>query len=358
MKDNVRCAVIGAGWWGTTTHIPALLRHPKAELVAVHHRDNATAKKIATDFGIPRDVSSVEEILAIDEIDAVVISSTPNVHYQQAKACLDRGLHVLIEKPMTFTANEARELVTLAAQRNVHFLISGPWHYTQHAIEAQQLIRTNALGQIKMIGVLMTNFCLGFFRGVPWDQIFGDAETFETASSPYLKPESHAMSHPSVAGGGQIYNQISHVAAHLTFLTGQDPVEVFARFDNYDTSVDVYNTLNVKLDGGTLVSIASTGATMQTERNYEVRVYGTEGMLFMELWKGTMQFYTVDGHVRDYPNLPDDAIYPKAAPTENLVDTVLGDAPNRSPATLGYSAMKLIEAACKSAHSGENVIIQ
>ena len=114
MQKKVRCAVIGAGWWGTLAHVPALLGHPQAELVGVHHRDQEIAEKIARDFGIPRGVSSVEEVLAFDGLDAVVISSTVNAHYPQAKAALEQGLHVLIEKPMTLTADQAGTLVELA----------------------------------------------------------------------------------------------------------------------------------------------------------------------------------------------------------------------------------------------------
>ena len=97
---------------------------------------------------------------------------------------------------------------------------------------------------------------------------------------------------------------------------------------------------------------------MQSERNYEVRIYGTEGMLFMELWKGTMRFHSAAGKVRDFPSLPEDSLYPMNAPTENLVDAVLGTAPNRSPATWGCIAMKLIEGACESARTGNNAILK
>lgn len=357
MEKSVRCAVIGAGWWGTTAHIPALLRHPNAELVCIQHRDPQVAKKIAHDFKIPRGVSSTDELFEIDGLDAVVISSTVNMHYEQAKQALERGLHVLIEKPMTFTLAQAQTLVDLADERQLQFLISGPYHYTEHTAEAQRLIRSGELGNLKMISVLMTNFCLGFYRGLSWDEVFGDSNSFETAESPYLKPEQYAAGDPSTSGGGQIYNQVSHVGAHLACITGQEPVEVFARFDNLDTRVDVYDTLNVKLSGGTLVSIASTGATMLSERNYEVRIYGTEGMLFMELWAGTMQLHPSRGKVRDYPRLLDESIYPLYAPTENLVDAILGIAPNLSPAILGCKAMKLIEGACESARTGCNVIV-
>ena len=286
-------------------------------------------------------MSCVDEVLAIDVLDAVVISSTVNMHYPQAKAALEHGLHVLIEKPMTLTATQAKTLVDLADEQGVQFLISGPWHYTEHAVEARRLIQSGAIGDIKMISVLMTNFCLGFFRGLPWEEIFADTDTFETAQPPYLKPEPAGSSDPAVCGGGQIYNQVSHVGGHLAFITGQEPIEVFARFDNHGTRVDVYNTLNVKLNSGTLVSIASTGATMPTDRNYELRVFGSEGMIFMELWKGVMQYHSRTGCVHDYPNLPDDAVYPIYAPTNNLVDVALGAAPNQSPAQAGIQCHEI-----------------
>ena len=351
MPKLVRCAVVGAGWWGTTAHIPALRRHPRADLRCVHHRDRSVAQRIARDFAIPRAAASLEEALDREPLDAVVISSTANVHYAQAKAALQRGLHVLIEKPMTITAAEAGELVALAQRQGVHFLLSAPWHYTAHGAAAQQLVRSGALGDIKMISVLMTNFCLGIYRGLPWEQIFAGTDAFENAERPYLTPEPGAFADPAVSGGGQIYTQVSHVGAYLTFLTGRDPRAVFARFDNYDTRVDVYDSINAAWEGGTLVSIASTGAPMAGERTFEVRVFGTDAMLFLELWRGTMRLYPATGPAQDYPRLAEEEIYPLHAPAENLVDVVMGTAPNRSPAGLGWSAIKLIEAACESART-------
>ena len=347
--------MIGAGWWGTTAHIPALLRHPRADVRCVHHRDRTVAQRIAADFTVPRAAASLEEALDREPLDAVVISSTPNVHYAQAKAALQRRLHVLIEKPMTITAAEAGELVCLAQRQGVHFLISGPWHYTAHAAAAQQLVRSGALGDIKMISVLMTNHCIGIYRGLPWEQMFAGSDAFENAEPPYLPPEPGAFADPAVSGGGQIYTQVAHVGAYLTFLTGRGASAVFARFDNYDTRVDVYDSINATWEGGALVSIASTGAPMPGERTFEVRVFGTDAMLFLELWRGTMQLHRASGAPHDYAPLAEDEIYPLHAPAENLVDAAADAAPNRSPAALGWSAMKLIEAACESARTGADV---
>jgi predicted dehydrogenase len=264
---------------------------------------------------------------------------------------------VLIEKPMTITAGEAEDLVRIAEQRELQFVISCPWHYTAHSVEARRLVRAGALGAVKMVSVLMTNYSEGLYRGLPWTEAIGAARAEESAAEPYLRPGRTSYSDPEVAGGGQIYCQVSHAAAHLALVTSAEPAEVFARFDNAGTVVDVYDTLDIKLDNGALVSMASTGATMKSERTYEVRIYGTEGMLFMELWKGTMEHHDAERRIRRYPRLRPEDVYPHRAPATNLVDAVLGTAENGSPASLGLSAMRMIEAACRSAKTGGNVII-
>jgi len=279
------------------------------------------------------------------------------MHYEQAKAALERGLHVLIEKPMTFTVAEADELVRLAAEKGVQCVISCPWHYTPHNIEARRLIREGAIGEVKLVSVLMTNFTKGLYEGVPWERVFGDNPTLQNASTPYLAPAQNSYSDPQIAGGGQIYCQVSHVAAHLGFITGLEPREVFARFDNASTQVDVYDALSLKLQNGALVSVASTGATMLSQRHYEVRVYGTAGMILLELWKGTMELHDVACNVTNYPDLTEAEVYPMFEPARNFVDAITGEAPNGSPGALGLYAMKIIEGACESVRSNSNVSI-
>jgi predicted dehydrogenase len=355
---KVRCGVIGAGWWGTEAHLPELKRHAKAEVVAIQTLGEAEAKRVAEHFGVPRALQSVEDLLAVRDLDAVIISSVPKLHYAQTKAALQRGLHVLVEKPMSFTAAEAEELLDLAKSKGVVFSISAPWHYTPHGIEAQRLVRSGAsggIGDVKMLSILMTNFTLGLYQGLPWEKVFGNNPNLQNTANPFKKPGVSSYSDPELAGGGQIYCQVSHAAAYVHFLTGREPAEVFARFDNAGTRVDVYDALNIKLEGGALVSLASTGATMLSDRHYEVRVYGTLGMLIMELWKGMMEFHDLKCNVKKYDDLPAEKIYPMFEPTKNFIDAIAGDAKNGSPAEHGAAAMKVIEAAVRSAGSGQNV---
>jgi predicted dehydrogenase len=350
VTDKIKCGVLGTGWWATYAHIPALLSHPRAELVALQKNDAKQARKVADDFGVPYACTTVDEFLAVDGLQAVVVGSSPHLHFEQAGAALKAGKHVLIEKPMTFTASQAHRLLELAKQRNLQFLISCPWHYTAHAAVAQKLIREGQLGELRMISVLMTNPVSRLLRGE-------DTAPTHNSGAAYLQPQKGTYSDPKIAGGGQIYTQVCHVAAYLAFITGKPATDAFARFHNDGARLDIYDTLNLRLEDGTLVSIASTGATSMNLRTYEVRIFGTRGLLYMDLWRGTMEFTSMAGETITYPALSSEEIYPHQAPAINLIDSIFDPSCNRSPASLGAAAMEVIEAACISANSGQNVLI-
>jgi predicted dehydrogenase len=345
-ETTLGVGIIGAGWWATYAHLPALRDHPRATVPAVQCRTQEKADQVCRDFGIPGGFASVEDLLGVPGLDAVVVATTPNVHYAQAKAALERGKHVLLEKPMTFTAAEARELCDLADANGVQLLISCPWHYTEHGIAARRMIREGELGGIRMISVLMTN---------PLDKLLTGINTTPThgMDQVYVEPNKGSYNDPAIAGGGQIYCQVSHAAAYLTFLTGLRPSEVYAKFDYAGSVNDIYDVLTVGMENGALVGISSTAATPLAERNYEIRVYGTKGVLFLELWKGTCEFVPFEGERRRLADLPSDGIYPERAPARNLVDAALGLAPNGSDGRLGLASMEIIEAACASAGSGK-----
>jgi len=354
---TVGCGILGAGWWATTSHLPALKKHPCARVLAVQSLRRADAQRVARDFDAGLGVATVEELVAVDGIEAVVDASTPNMHYHNAKTCLEHGLHILTEKPMTLTADQSGELVDLARSKNLHLMIGCPWHYTEHAREAKRLISTGLLGRLKLVSVLFTNFSGGLYRSRTWRDLMAEGGD-ENYREPYVVPELQSYSDPKIAGGGQIFCQVSHAAAFLGFLGLSLPSEVFARFDTAEISIDVYDALNIRLLDDCLVSLASTGDTMLSDRQFELRVFGTEGMILMELWKGTLEFHPRKGSLQIYPKLQPDEIYPMNQPAINFVDLILGTASNGSPGELGHYAMTIIDAACRSAKSGENVRLE
>lgn len=349
-EGRLKIGVVGAGWWATSAHIPGILEHDRAILHSVQNRSRDKAERIAKNFGSEYAFDDYRELISMGDLDAVVISSTPNVHFEQAEYALENGKHVLIEKPMTFTAHQARKLCDLAELKNLQLLVSCPWHYTRHGMDARKMISTGVLGNIKMISILMTNPVDKLLKGINTSPTHGHNEV-------YIEPNPGSYSDPSIAGGGQIYAQVSHVGAYLAFLTGSSPEEVYARFDYDGSQNDIYNVLTISMINGTLVNLASTGATPLNLRQYEVRIFGTAGILVMELWKGHMTHFPFDGEKTEHIPLAETEIYPDKAPVSNFIDAILGIKPNGSPGNLGLAAMEIIEGACISENKGKPIKI-
>ena len=356
--QNVRCVVIGAGWWGTWAHVPSLSTHPRAELVAIQHHLPHEARRIASDFDVPLALTTADEVLAIEDIDAAVVSSPAHLHYSQVKAALQRGLHVLVEKPMTLTVAQAEELVTLADSKHLQLLVGCTFHYNAHAVEARNLLQSGALGKVHLICMLFMDELLGLYQGQSWAEYAAACPDPEVNPNPYVAPGQKTYSDSNVSGGGQIFTQVSHAAALIPFLTGDSPVEVYALLENASAPIDVFDALTIKMHNGAIVSLCSGGAIGTGPRHFDIRIYGTKGVLEMELLTGKLQVWPTSGPAKSYsPLTTDQQLYPRYEPARNLIECVLGKSPNQSPGTLGLTAMKIIEGACTSAREGRNIII-
>ena len=109
----VRTAVIGVGYLGRF-HAQKYAALPESQLVAVVDARPDARDKVAAEVGC-RAVADYRDILGV--VDAVSIATTTPAHFPIAKECLERGVHVLVEKPITETPDQARALIETAARR-------------------------------------------------------------------------------------------------------------------------------------------------------------------------------------------------------------------------------------------------
>ncbi len=116
--NSIGVAVVGTGF-GQKIHIPAFQAHPRTQVVAVYHRDRSKAQAIASSHNIPQACQSVEAVVGLPGVEAVSISTPPFLHYEMAKTVLAAGKHLLLEKPMTLTARETRDLYQLALRQGL-----------------------------------------------------------------------------------------------------------------------------------------------------------------------------------------------------------------------------------------------
>lgn len=117
-EQKIGIAVVGTGF-GQKIHIPGFQHHHRTEVVAVYNRDLDTAKAVADNNNIPHAYNQLDEILALDEVNAVSVATPPFLHYEMGKTVLEAGKHLLLEKPMAMNAKEVKELYKLAQAKGL-----------------------------------------------------------------------------------------------------------------------------------------------------------------------------------------------------------------------------------------------
>lgn len=124
MADKVRIGVAGTSWWADAMYLPAISTHPLADIRAISGGSRPEhTREFAAKWNIPHAYDSVDEMLAAEPLDALLVLTPNNSHYAITKAGLERGLHVLCEKPVGMTSAEARELADLAAAKGVTSMV-------------------------------------------------------------------------------------------------------------------------------------------------------------------------------------------------------------------------------------------
>ncbi len=118
----VRFGIIGTGAIGQRRHIPECVANPDCQLVAVCDANAARVKEVAAQFGV-KAYTDYQEMLEGEKLDAVVVCGPNTLHAQQTLDALKAGLHVLCEKPMATTREEAQAMIAAAQKSGKNLMI-------------------------------------------------------------------------------------------------------------------------------------------------------------------------------------------------------------------------------------------
>ncbi|MBE2238472.1 MAG: Gfo/Idh/MocA family oxidoreductase [Caldilineaceae bacterium] len=349
MRNQARIAVIGAGWWATEWHIPTLLAHPQAELVALVDTNPARLAQAAQHYQVTRTYASVDALLAAETLDGAVVVTNHAAHYAVAKQCLAHDLHVLVEKPLVLDARHGQELVELAQARGKELLVGYTWNFLPFVARASEVVRAGALGAIQAIHCQYNSNILGFLQGV-------DAHQPRKVHGP-----GSAYADPTRSGGGHGHTQLTHVIGLLLHITGLRAEQVSALMANHGLSVDLVDVLAVRFAGGALGTASGVGNLAGAPAvRLRLDIYCEAGRLELAAYPIQCTLHTADGNIEELTPQPEDAPpYPAAAPVNNLVDVILGRAANASPGEVGWRAAELLDAAYRSAAQvGRPVLIE
>ena len=148
--NPIRTAIFGTGFMGRV-HLEALRRLESVEVAAIAGRTAESARQLATGFNIHTIAADYRDILRDPEIDAVHIC-TPNAqHFPMAKEALQAGKHVLCEKPLAISLDEAEELVGLAARQKLRNCVCHNLRYYPMVQQMRRLREAGDLGEILVV---------------------------------------------------------------------------------------------------------------------------------------------------------------------------------------------------------------
>lgn len=343
MTQKAKIAVIGTGWWTTQAHLPALKQNQRAEVVLVDR--SADAVNAAGDkYDINARYTSLDDALTDHPDIAGALVAVPHAaHYEVAKEALNRDLHLLLEKPMTLRAVHAKELVDLAASKNLEILMGYTFPYLEPMQRAKAWVDEGLVGEPEYITCSMSSMTVEFLRGKP-------AEYAGVMKYPVTGPATSTYSEPEVAGGGQAVLQITHSAAMMFYYAPGLRAEVVTAFmNNLDAKVDVADAFAVRMNNGAVATVGSTGNVGKGDGGIvEVHLHGSKGRILMDAISGLVYMRLHNGREeRIEPSYPG---YPGDVPTQRFIAMLLDGAPNEFPGKdNGLYTVELLEAAYQSA---------
>jgi predicted dehydrogenase len=196
-------AVVGAGYWG-----PNLFRNLRSsqdwDLVAVCDLDEARARKVVGKRSTVEVETSLEKLLAREDLDAIAIATPARTHSPIALAALEAGKHVLVEKPLADDLAVAQQMVDFAAERGLVLMTDHTYCYTPVVTKIRDLIADGTLGDILFVDSVRIN--LGLVQpdvDVFWDLAPHDLSILDYVLPAELRPQSVAAHGGDPLGTGK-----------------------------------------------------------------------------------------------------------------------------------------------------------
>lgn len=171
--------IIGYGYWGPNL-VRNFLEVGGSRMVAICDLSAKRLSLAQRRYPTIRTTQHVSSMLEDPDIDAIVVATPVRTHFELALAALKAGKHVLVEKPMTETSVQGRELVSEAARRRLVLMVDHTFVYTPAVRKIRDLIKSNELGEIYYYDSVRVN--LGLFQhdvNVIWDLAVHDFSILE-----------------------------------------------------------------------------------------------------------------------------------------------------------------------------------
>jgi predicted dehydrogenase len=262
MMKKVRIGVIGCGSIAQHRHIPEHVMNENVELTAVCDINEERAKEVAEKYGV-KAYTSYEELIQSGEVDAVSVCTPNHLHAPISIAALNAGLHVLCEKPMATSKEEAEAMIAAAEESGKKLMIAHNQRFVKSHQKARQLIENGEIGKLY-------SFRTAFGHGGP------EGWSVDGKESWFFKKEQAFI--------GAMGDLGVHKTDLLRYVLGEEIVEVGAFVETSAKDfgdVDDNAVCVLKTESGIIGTLAASWAYVAGEDNSTV-IYGEKAILRLE----------------------------------------------------------------------------
>ncbi|MED3877670.1 Gfo/Idh/MocA family oxidoreductase [Priestia megaterium] len=333
---KVKIGVIGCGSIAQHRHLPEYKMNEQVELVAVCDINTERANSVAQQYGV-KAYTNYEELLASGTVEAVSVCTPNYLHAPISVAALNSGVHVLCEKPMATSEEEAKAMIEAAKTNGKKLMIGHNQRFVASHQKARELIEKGEIGKIY-------SFRTAFGHGGP------EGWSVDGKDSWFFKKDEAFI--------GAMGDLGVHKTDMLRYILNEEIVEVgaFVESNAKDfANVDDNAVCVLKTESGIIGTLAASWAYNGKEDNSTI-VYGEKGILRLEddpTYSLVAQYAT--GEVVNYElgkiQSNDEGGQSNSRVIEQFVDAVAEDKESPVPGEEGLKSLAVILAALKSSQT-------
>ncbi|MBS4202704.1 Gfo/Idh/MocA family protein [Lederbergia citrea] len=308
--NKVRVGMIGTGGishW----HARQLKELDDVEICAISDPSPQNRENIISEYQLEgiRQFTDHKEMLESVDLDAVVICSPHTLHFQQAMDVLNSGCHVLIEKPMACSKDEAEQMIERAEKLGKVLQVSYQRHLQPEFLFIRDAIASGEIGKL-------TSVTASLYQ--EWGQ--GTAGTWRQI--------------PSLSGGGMLMDSGSHIIDVLLWTTGLTPVEVTTQMQKHNSPVELDSFTSIRFENGVVAGLNIVGYAPCWHETYVF--CGENGGIFYDNGKITIRRL---GEEPITPQLPKQT----TNQDKSFIDAILGKHEVKIPGQFAKEVVKLTE---------------
>ncbi len=313
--DKLRFAIWGCGGHAGG-HARKLAANPDVHVDALCSRfteemERLVARRLNTVTPAPTFYTDAAAMFDQERLDGVIILTPHTMHFDAAMLALDKGVHVLLEKPMVTNSADAAALAAKVSASGKRLVVCYNTAFSTACHYVRAAARSGSYGRLEMVTGYLAQDWKRLTKGT-WRH------------------------DPSLSGGGQTYDSGVHLLNSVCWCVESDPVHATAYFDYQDDTVDINGAMSMRFENGVLASLA-IGGNCPSEGSHLSFLFD-KGRIDLDGWGGSwMRAWRGADAVADLPEVS------LINPTHHFVDVLLGRAAPLCTVEHGVRQAKLLD---------------